>query len=390
MSSIKVITPKNSETIRSYKKISELFNPYIKRITANIIDRINYYLIIKNYLLKIKDTNNCLRLYNINEKNQIKYRIGRNIILDKRIGTDSKYGIVFLSYFKSQIKFGTKFDKLNKFAIKITNDDIDNKKEINILKILTNNVIQMNCPHFPISYGFLKCSNSDIRSNNSNDYSIVKDKQDDKELFPKIINSNKSLLIQINELASGDLEYYLTSTSNRDFLNTIPQLLLSIMFFHNYTKSYHNDCHLGNFLYHKIKPGGYFHYNIYGIDYYLENKGYLWVIWDFSFTELYENNVRPINTDFTHMLLALDYFRKYFTNKEFLIYYKLYHQLKIHYNIYNFEYLYYINKQILNYLLNNITSFTTITPSNIINKKPFIITGMKPSTKLHINSYKTI
>ena len=366
----------NSRKIKAYKKIYKLFTPYIKRITANIIDRINYFLIIKKYLLTIKEKNNCVRLYNIDEKTkEIKYRIGRNIILDKRIGTDSKYGIVFLSHFKFKNK--NKFDKLNKFAVKITDNDIDNKKEINILKILTNNVIQSNCPHFPISYGFLECNNSDIRSNNSYDYSIIKDKEDNKELFPKIINLNKSLLIQINELASGDLEFYLMSIKNKDFLNTLVQILLSIIFFHNYTKSYHNDCHLGNFLFHKIKPGGHFHYNIYGSDYYLENNGYLWVIWDFGFTELYNKNTHPINTDFTHMLDALDYFRKYFTNKEFVIYYKLYHLLKNNYNIYDYNYLYNINNVILDYLITNIKSFTTIKPSNIINKTPFTITTPK-------------
>jgi hypothetical protein len=144
----------NSIKIKAYKKIHKLFIPYVKRITANIIDRINYFLIIKKYLLTIKEKNNCVKLYNINEKTkQIKYRIGRNIILDKRIGTDGIYGIVFLSYFKS--KLDNKFDKLNKFAVKITNDDIDNKKEINILKKLTNYTIQLYCPHFPISLSLI-------------------------------------------------------------------------------------------------------------------------------------------------------------------------------------------------------------------------------------------
>jgi hypothetical protein len=92
--------------IKAYKKIHKLFTPYIKRITANIIDRINYFLIIKKYLSTIKEKNNCVKLYNIDEKTkQIKYKIGRNIILDKRIGTDSLFGIVFLSHFKS--KFDT-------------------------------------------------------------------------------------------------------------------------------------------------------------------------------------------------------------------------------------------------------------------------------------------
>jgi hypothetical protein len=84
-------------------KIKKLFNPYIKRITANISDRIGYYMIIKRYLKSIKETNNCVRLYNIDEKtNKQIYRVGRNIILDKQIGTDSAYGVVFLSHYKTR------------------------------------------------------------------------------------------------------------------------------------------------------------------------------------------------------------------------------------------------------------------------------------------------
>ncbi len=46
------------------------------------------------------------------------------------------------------------------------------------------------------------------------------------------------------------------------------------MFFYQETKYFHYDSHWGNFLYHKIKPGGYFHYNIFGNDYYIENYGF--------------------------------------------------------------------------------------------------------------------
>ena len=377
---------KNSIKIKAYKKIYKLFIPYIKRTSINIIDRINYFIIIKKNLMKIKNKNNCVRLYNIDEKTkQIKYRIGTNIILDKRIGSDSNYGIVYLSHLKSENKYGNKFDKLNKFAVKITNDDIDNKKEIKILELLTKKVLELKCPHFPICYGSFKCDDSDLSSNNPDDYSIVKDKKDDKSLFPELVNINKSLLIQINELASGDLEYYLekNTDTNTDKLNTLTQILLSIMFFHNYTNSYHNDCHQGNFLYHKIKPGGYFHYNIYGIDYYLENKGYLWVIWDFGFTENYKYTSKPINYDFVYLLDAIDYYRKYFSNTEFAVYYNLlYNHIKYKYDINDFNYLYYIYKEILDYLIINVKSFTTIKPSNIINKQPYIITGQKPLTDL--------
>jgi hypothetical protein len=376
------IISSNTKKIAAVKKIHKLFIPYIKRTSINIIDRINYYLIIKKYLLSIKETKNCVRLYNIDEKtNKPIYRVGNKIILDKQIGSLSAYGIAFLSHFKSNNKKGTTFDKLNKFAVKITNQGKDNKKEIKILEDLTKLVIDFKCPHFPISYGSLRCNNARVKSENPDDYSIVKDKHKVKKLFPNLINKNKSLLIQINELASGDLKNFLKSNNNNDKLNVLTQLLLSIMFFHNYTNSYHCDTHTGNFLYHKINPGGYLHYNLYGKDYYLENQGHLWVIWDFGIVQpfLENNNYGPanknisVNYDFSIILDRLHLYENSITPNEFAII-ELLEKLIRTYNVYTDpKYLKNIHKEILIILSKNVSSFTTIKPSNIINKKPYII-----------------
>ena len=374
----------NSETkkINAFKKIHKLFKPYIKRTSVNIIDRINYFLVMKKYLLSIKEKNNCLRLYNI-ETNpaNIVYRIGTKIILDKQIGTPSAYGIVFLSHFKSNVKYGLKFDKLNKFAVKITNQTSDNKKEIQILKKLTGYVIELKCPHFPISYGSLICDNPKMKSNNSDDHSIVKNKHNMKKYLPEMINKNKTFLIQINELASGDFHSLFKVPNNLDALNAITQILISIMFFNNYTQCYHNDAHTGNFLYHKIKPGGYFHYNIYGKDYYLENQGYLWVIWDFGFishhsahrkvgtTKIY----KPINTDYNTIIYALSYYNNLFKSN-IRTFKSLLQQEIIAYNyVTDYSKLEELNKKLLNFLHIRDPSLTTIKPSNVINKNPYII-----------------
>ena len=363
------------------KKIHKLFMPYIKRITANIIDRVNYFIIIKKYLLSIKEANNCLRLYNIDAKtNRPIYRIGNKIILDKQIGTRSVYGIVFLSHFKSNIKYGTKFDKLNKFAVKITDQSKDNQKEIKILETLTKAVIELKCPHFPISYGSLRCNNLRHKSDNPDDYSIVKDKHKKRHYFPEIINKNKSILIQINELASGDLHSLLLQPVKSDFLNIITQVYLSMMFFYYYTNSYHNDSHFGNFLYHKIKPGGYFHYNIYGKDYYLENIGYLWVVWDFGFATHFTKKKKIgntilntfINCDYDKIINVINYYKKYISSNEYNIIKLLDNEIKLYYISDNTK-LQELNQKLLNVFLYNIPSFTNIKPSQIINKNPYII-----------------
>ena len=374
----------DEKKIRAYKKIHKLFLPYIKRISANIIDRINYFKIMEKYLLSIKETKNCLRLYNIDSKtNKPIYRVGTKIILDKQIGSASVYGIVFLAHFKTNIKYGTKFDKLNKFAIKITNQTKSNKYEILILAKLTEEVKNLKCPHFPISYGSLRCNNSRVKSDNLDDYSIVNDKHKNKKLFPKLINDNKSLLIQLNELASGDLQNNLIYDKNTDIFNTITQLLLSIMFFQDRMQSYHRDTHAGNFLYHKIKPGGYFHYNIYGKDYYLENKGYLWVIWDFGLAKKFNQTNISINYDHNLMIESVDYYIYNFNllpSNKYILIELLIDLIGKYNNIKNINVSQKFNTDILEFLITNVSSFTTIKPSNIINNIPYII-EKKPEIK---------
>ena len=359
-----------NKKINASKKIYKLFTPYIKRVSINIIDRINYYLIIKKYILSIKEPSNCVRLYNIDPKTyEPIYRIGKKIILNKKIGTESNYGIVYLSHFKSDVIKGTKYDKLNKFAVKITSQSKENKLELDVLKKLTRLVIELKCPHFPISYGSLKCNNSVIKSNILDDYEIARVNKFNKKLYPKLINKNKELLIQINELASGDLFSVLYKI---DILPTFTQIILSIMFFHNYIRAFHIDPHVGNFLYHKIKPGGYFHYNLYGKDYYLENQGYLWVIWDFGLIKPFNTNKNKtfINYDYTYLYNRL---RVAYTADKIDIITKLYNNIIDKYITYDLTKLSNMNINILEYLVKNNPSFTTNKPSNIINKTPYII-----------------
>jgi hypothetical protein len=373
----------NSEErkIAAIKKIHKLFIPYVKRTSVNIIDRINYFIIMKKYLLSIKEKNNCLRLYNIDETTKLPiYRIGKRIILDKQIGTKSAYGIVYLSHFKSNVRYGTKFDRLNKFAVKITNQTKNNFNEVKVLEDLTKQVIGLKCPHFPISFGSLLC-NSTIKSDNPDDYSIVKDKHNKKKYFPDLVNSNKSLVIQINELAAGDLHSLIIGALKYDIYNIMVQIFIAIMFFHDCTKSYHGDPHSGNFLYHKIKPGGYFHYNIYGKDYYLENQGYLWVIWDFGLINPFEDKNKygkkpskvSINYDYNYILNALNYYNYKLTSNAYYMKKGLYDNVLKYNAITDYNKLNDLNKEILNYLLLNVSSFTTIKPSNIINKTAYII-----------------
>jgi hypothetical protein len=236
-------------------KIFNFLKPFIRRVTANIIDRINYFTIINNYINKIK--NGCI------EKIDDKIVLGDKIIIDKQIGNIGKYGVVYKAHYNPNHLF--------KFVVKVCEMNNMNKKEIETGKILNRLLVDFKCPHFPFLYGYIKC-----------------DKK--QEYISKYFAFHKSYLI-INELANGTfsqliLDLFMNNERSIDIndiiKNSLIQIYLSIIFFNKYSGLNHNDTHFNNFLYHKIKKGGYFYYKFYGKDYYLENIGYLWIINDFG------------------------------------------------------------------------------------------------------------
>jgi hypothetical protein len=383
----------NTNEEKAVNKIKKIFTPFINRVSANIIDRINFFIMIRKYIILIqkKNKNICMRLYNFDKKTNLPiYRLGNKIILDKQIGSKSAYGIVYLAHYKYDINYENKYNKLNKFAIKVINYSENNQMEYKILTETTKQVILLNCPHFPITYGLLSCDNKHIKSNYETPIIQKINKVDIANIknYPDLINNNVSLYFQINELANGDfINFKVNYYNNNIYLsNAIAQIYLSLMFFHKYINAFHNDAHSGNFLYHKIKPGGYFHYNIYGKDYYLENIGFLWVIWDFGLVQPFKNSKLINNNKFgkykKKIKINSDYFRpiskiidNYFLfNSNFTkILFEIKKILDKYANNTDISLLPEINNYILNILNKDVSTFTTIKPNNIINKKPYII-----------------
>jgi len=349
-----------------------------------IKERIQKYMIIKNKLnLNLK--NNCLKIYKNN-----KYRIGNNIILDKRIGSDSYAlnGIVYNANFRD-IK-----DNYN-FACRIS---IFKKQEILNLKIqekLTNLINK--CPHFPLFYGYILCNPLDY---DKSDSFIKSDKNDisikqENELLPILIqnakNENKQLSISFLELADGDF-YSLIKNKNKlryeeEIFNAIGQMFIAIMFYYQEIKIMHTDTQPGNFLYHKIEKGGYFYYKIFGKKYYLKNIGYLWIINDFEMSlsfKYMEKFKKNIMNDFLYLLhysLPFEKF-KWYINPNYHKLYKL--EIKI-YNLFyknindykesfNIKDLKKAEKFILNLLVSNNILLTKINRNEkIINNIPYEI-----------------
>ena len=306
---IKVSKPKSHEN-KAAKIIQHNFKkfmyPFINRVSANINDRRNYYkMVIKNIDINTNKTDYCMRFYKMDKDNKPIYRLGSKIILKTQIGSQSANGIVFLSSFRDKNK------KLFKYAIKMTKlSKSGNNDELTILNILTKAVLNNTCPHFPILYKYLVCDNFLNLNNSSFNATNSKSNSDNKKEVgklknypPFIINNISSrFCFYINELANGDLKTFITDNyKNVQLLkNAFVQIYLSLMFFYKETNMYHNDSHWGNFLFHKIKAGGYFHYKILGIDYYLENMGYLWVIWDAD--SIIKLTSQSIDVDFSYII----------------------------------------------------------------------------------------
>jgi len=220
-------------------------------------DRINYFKETNFYLKKINNYN-CLISVNINNNGDFEYEIQNGLlILKNRIGSKSKYGIIYLTT--------NKFNNIY-FATKLTIMNNENYKEIKIAKHLSNITARNLSPHFLFIYKFFYC----INNNNNNE-------------LPELIRKY-NYYISVNELVNGNLKQFLDLNLDYNYiLNALQQILISILSFHYFTNGiYHHDCHYKNFLFIKIKSGGYFHYKIYNKNYYIKNMGYLWLIWDFG------------------------------------------------------------------------------------------------------------
>ena len=146
-----------------------------------------------------------------------------------------------------------------------------NKLEIKLLKKVTKYVMDKKTIHFPIMY-----------------FNELIEKTDEMPnmLLPDAIYHCHDFYLNFNEIFSGDLNMFIKHKHDVDVIqNTITQIFFSISNFSYYTKHVHLDAHGGNFLYHKVVKEGYYHYKVNGIDVYLKNMGYLWVIWDYGFAK---------------------------------------------------------------------------------------------------------
>ena len=244
-----------------------------KNIKYNLENRIFYYDNIINKLSILKN-DECLNVVKENNSKSYIYTI-KNISLDKRIGSSSKYGYIYITKIKNELG-------KRPIAAKLMIQDVKNIHESDLNKQITDIIIKKKLSkHFILTYKIINC-NHNINNN-----------------LPDIINRKKYIIL-LNELAHGDLK---TLCKRKEFLmndeilyNVFSQIMLSILTFQQFGYV-HRDCHWGNFLYHymhnDIKNNNkYYHYNINKKNYYLKSSIYSIYIYDFGLSK----NIKYVNT----------------------------------------------------------------------------------------------
>jgi hypothetical protein len=269
---------KNKDDIKDIKKENDLRKSY-----SLISDKFDDYIKLIKYFKNIKlNSKNCITLTEVDNK----YFLTDNIKLYQQIGSPSIYGIVYKA-----ANINKDYNSIPKFIVKIQLQSEESKRELDIYKKLSAYAIENKIIHIPLYYFNCTCN------------TIIKEQE-----YPIILKQAKKNFkyysMILYERALGDLSSFIkTYNSNIEenvWKNIYEQLYISLFILHN-LNYLHADAHLGNFLYYKIKKGGCFHYKIDNEDYYIENLGFLWMIWDFG-------HVRLVNKLVSYAFLD-DYYR---------------------------------------------------------------------------------
>lgn len=240
------------------------FNKYI------LVNRIKNFYALQTHLSLLKE-DECLE-HKTFDNGMTGYTIRNIINLQKRIGSKSRYGYIFLTSINATPKLP---NPPLLVATKIMKYNVNNIDEVYIMNMITSNVLLKSLSrHFIMIYGSCVCS---------------------KRIAKKL------KLISINELADGDLKM-LTEMSDvlgdtELMFNLFIQTYISIATFQNLVGFTHRDTHFGNFLYQQNNEKGYYHYIFKGNDYYLKSCKYNIMIYDYGFARKIKVNEEDVYND---------------------------------------------------------------------------------------------
>jgi len=257
----KVHNKQNANIIANFLK-----NKLIKdKYTLN--NRIAFYKYIKNLLVDING-DECLESKVF--KSRKGYTINNKINLYKKIGTESAFGVIYLTSIVNSFGGFT-------IASKVMPNNEDNANEIKIMTFLRDKVLLKNrSKHFVFMYKHVICN---------------------KRLF-----DDKHRIVCVNELAHGDLKMLMENEEilkdDELIMNLLFQTFISIGTFHNIVGHVHRDTHHGNFLYQKNNDKGYYEYSFNGKSYYLKSCGYNIMIYDFGLSEEINQNGDLVDVEY--------------------------------------------------------------------------------------------
>ena len=257
-----------------------------KRVGADTNIRVNYKNYITHYLnglnseIQTEEGKQCLNALGLDSTSHgTKLMLGKKIRVAKQIGTKSANGLAFLVTGRS---------KEIVMAMKIMANHSYNLPEIKYLETFSKMLEEGVSPNLPLCYKVISCTLPCKDRKKLTSLSIM-----DQFVTTCPIITHKPYFLILNELADGDLKMWLTSTHTpMEMYNVIQQTLLSVAVMHSIGVS-HCDAHYGNFLFHRISPGGYWWYKLNGKDYYVKNVGVLFTSWDYGFTTEHGNECSP-------------------------------------------------------------------------------------------------
>jgi hypothetical protein len=199
------------------------------------------------HLHKIKEWNQCL---------------SKDLTL-KNIGQGS-YGNVFSSFYMFN-EFAVKMSKIKESHVNHPYDiSYSSWHEIYFLKKLMKPLIEKNiCPNLPLIYDYFTCNNCEL------------------ELLEGTIKS--PCIISILEMASGTLKKYFEKKRSEAELNSaLFQIMAALHSIQYYFQMMNYDVKKENILFYDVEPGGYWKYQIQGINYYVPNFGTMFILNDFG------------------------------------------------------------------------------------------------------------
>lgn len=230
-----------------FTKVIRKYNQMIEPCIQSSEEKKNTYVLVK------KETNKKTKVTKTIEK----------IYFSKQIGSPSVYGTAFMNV-------GKGLGRMLRFSIKIMADRFI--EEVTLLKKMSSLAEKGITPNMPITYNAFRCQSVTQKMQQEIKQNIQQ---------PVPLTTYGRYYVVLNELATGDLhDFFRTTYTPADYESVILQVIFALRAFHKYTGYTHNDAHLGNFLYHKITPGGYWHYKDKATDIFVPNTGYLVVLWD--------------------------------------------------------------------------------------------------------------